>query len=428
MVFLNLKRSTKMNIWLINPYGPIPGEGWRDYRFTMIGETLAQHGHQVTWWTANFSHHFKRFRSKDWNDLDVSPNFRIRLVPTSGYQKNIGLGRVKFEILFAWRMYQRAVKESPPECIISVDPPQTIGFLAVRLARRFKAWLVLDVMDLWPELFTLAFPRLLRPLAPMVLYPLYVLRRHNLRQADAITSVCDTYLEEARRLAPQCQITMTIFIGIDVAEFRAMSQKLDMPSASLRQRIGQKTPDEVWVVYAGTLGNNYDIKTLLQAAAYLKQRKSKIKIFIAGEGPLRSYVMDFIATHGSTNLIYLGKLSPRELIQLYQVCDIGLCTYGPKSTVAMPVKIYDYMAAGLPIVSSLRGELESLLRIRQMGIQYQAGDPKSLAEALESLARDEKRRKTMARNSYNTAMQFDKHVQYQKFADLIERLCLTSGD
>jgi len=417
-----------MNIWLINPYGPIPGEGWRDYRFTLVGETLAQHGHRVTWWTANFSHHFKRFRSKDWNDLDVSPNFQIRLVPTSGYRKHIGLGRVRFEILFAWRMYHRAVKESPPGCIIAVEPPQTIGFLAVRIARHFKAWLILDVMDLWPEIFALAFPRLLRPLAPMVLYPLYVLRRHNLRHADAITSLCDTYLEAAKRQAPQCQITVTIFNGIDVAGFRAMNREPDKTSAGLMQRIGQKMSDEVWVVYAGTLGNNYDVKTLLQAAAYLQQRKSKIKIFIAGEGPLRSYAMDFIATHRSANLIYLGKLNPRELIQLYQVCDIGLCAYGPESNVAMPDKAYDYMAAGLPIVSSLRGELENLLRIHQMGIQYQAGDPKSLAKALESLARDEERRKTMARNSHNTAMQFDKHVQYQKFADLVERLCLTSGD
>jgi glycosyltransferase involved in cell wall biosynthesis len=411
-----------MKIWLINPYGPILNEGWRDYRFAMIGETLAQHGHQVTWWTANFSHHFKCFRSKGWKDIEISPNVQIRLVPTSGYRKHIGLGRVRFEILFAWRMYHRAVKESPPECIIAVEPPQTIGFLAVRLARQFKARLILDVMDLWPEIFTLAFPRLLRPLAPMVLYPLYVLRRHNLRLADAITSLCDTYLEAAKRQAPQCQITVTIFNGIDVAGFRAMNREPDKPPAGLMQRIGQKTSEEVWVVYAGTLGHNYDVKTLLQAAAYLQQGKSKIKIFIAGEGPLRNYVMDFIATYRSTNLLYLGKLNPRELTQLYQVCDIGLCAYGPESNVAMPDKAYDYMAAGLPIVNSLRGELENLLYEYQIGIQYVAGNPNSLADAIEWMAANEEQRRIMARNSYNAAMQFDRHVQYRKFVALVEKL------
>jgi hypothetical protein len=40
------------DIWLFNPYGPIPGEAWRDYRFTMIAETLAAEGHHVIWWTA----------------------------------------------------------------------------------------------------------------------------------------------------------------------------------------------------------------------------------------------------------------------------------------------------------------------------------------------------------------------------------------
>lgn len=413
-----------MNIWLINPYGPIPGEGWRDYRFKMIGETLAQYGHQVMWWTANFSHHFKRFRSKGWNDLEVSPNFRIRLVPTTGYQKHMGLGRIRFELLFAWRVYHRAMKESPPECIIGVDPPQTIGFLAVRLARRFRARLILDVMDLWPELFVLAFPRLLRPLTPIILYPLYVLRRHNLRRVDAVTSLCDTYLEVAKREAPRLQqaLCVTIFNGIDVAAFRAMNRQVGKTSAGLMRKTGEKTSNEVWAVYAGTLGNNYDIETLLQAAVHLEQRTNQVKILIAGEGPLRERVTHFITLHRPTNLIYLGKLNSEELIELYQVCDIGLCAYGVESNVAMPDKAYDYMAAGLPIINSLRGELEEFLHDYQIGIQYVAGDPNSLADAIEWMAVNKEQRQIIARNSYNAAMQFDKHVQYQKFVGLIEKL------
>lgn len=413
-----------MNIWLINPYGPIPGEGWRDYRFTMIGETLAQHGHQVMWWTANFSHHFKRFRSKGWNDLDVSPNFQIRLVPTSGYRKHIGLGRVKFELLFAWRMYRRAMKESSPECIIAADPPQTSGFLSVRLARHFGARLILDVMDLWPEIFVLAFPHLLRPLAPIVLYPLYVLRRHNLRQADAVASSCDTYLEVAKREAPRLQqaLCVTIFNGIDVAAFRAMNRQVGKTSAGLMRKTGEKTSNEVWAVYAGTLGNNYDIETLLQAAVHLEQCTNQVKILIAGVGPLRERVTHFITVHRPTNLVYVGKLNPEELIELYQVCDIGLCAYGVESSVAMPNKAYDYMAVGLPIINSLRGELEKFLHDHQIGIQYRAGDPISLANALELLAKDEAKRQVMARNSYNAAMQFDRRTQYLKYVDLIEEM------
>ena len=36
-------------IWLVNPYGPIPGEGWRAYRFNLLGEALAKAGYNVVW-------------------------------------------------------------------------------------------------------------------------------------------------------------------------------------------------------------------------------------------------------------------------------------------------------------------------------------------------------------------------------------------
>jgi glycosyltransferase involved in cell wall biosynthesis len=86
----------------------------------------------------------------------------------------------------------------------------------------------------------------------------------------------------------------------------------------------------------------------------------------------------------------------------------------------MPDKVYDYLAAGLPIISSLKGELEDFLTRRDIGIQYTAGEPGGLAAALKSLASDEARRLQMAKKSYDAALEFDAHVQYRKFADLIE--------
>jgi glycosyltransferase involved in cell wall biosynthesis len=416
-----------MNIWLLNPYGPIPGEGWRDYRFTMLGTELAKRGHSVTWWTANFSHHFKRFRSETWRDVAVAHGFQIRLVPTTSYSKNISLGRVRFEATYAWRVYRRAVEDSCPNFIVATDPSQIVGYLGVRLANRFNVPLLLDVFDLWPELFALAFPRFLRSLAPIVFLPLYFLRRHNLRRADALTALCDTYLDVAKCQAPKFLSTpsLTAFNGIDVAAFRAnLPDENEM--VALVEKWG-KNPGDIWAIYAGSLGDNYDIKTLLQAATQLERNSSRVKVWIAGEGPLRPLVANFIRTEGSKKIVYLGKLNPMELIKLYGICDIGLCTYGPESNVAMPDKAYDYMAAGLPIVNSLRGELENFLREQQIGIQYVAGDSNSLANALESLGVSAEQRQLMATNSYNAAMKFDQHVQYQKYVDFIEGITISNN-
>ena len=414
-----------MNIWLINPYGQIPGEGWRDYRFTILGKALAERGHQVVWWTASFSHTFKSFRSETWEDISITPKFDIRLVPTTGYDKNISFARVRFESIYAWEIYQRARKEAPPDSIVSTDPSQIVGFMSVQLAKRLGVPLILDVFDLWPELFVLALPHAIRPLAPLIFSPLYMLRRYNLGRSNALISLCNTYLEVANKEASKSRIApaMTIFNGIELAAFRALMPD-ESELAGLACKFGKKAND-IWAVYTGSLGNNYDVETLLRACDHLEERGSNIKLVVVGEGPLRSLVTDFIQTHPNGNVTYLGtQLKPEELIQLYRVCDFALCTYAPESNVAMPNKFYDYVAAGLPILNSLQGELEDFLRKNQIGIQYMAGDPISLANALEYMAADKERLCLMALNSYNAAKSFDSDILYQKYADLVESISM----
>ena len=107
------------------------------------------------------------FRSGGWEDRPVSKLFRIRFVPTASYEKNISFGRLAHEVLYSKNAFRRALELEPPDCIVGVDPPQIVGYMCVRLARRLGVPLVLDVFDQWPELFVLAFPRLLRPLAPV---------------------------------------------------------------------------------------------------------------------------------------------------------------------------------------------------------------------------------------------------------------------
>ena len=142
-----------MKVWLLNPYGQLPGEGWRDYRFTMIQRALADRGHVVTWWTAAFDHHTKTARAQTLTDRPVSDRATIRLVPVPTYAKNVSLRRLWFEVVFAWRVLRDGKKNGRPDVIVAADPPQPNGVAAVLLARHFRVPLVLDCLDLWPEAF-----------------------------------------------------------------------------------------------------------------------------------------------------------------------------------------------------------------------------------------------------------------------------------
>ena len=405
-----------MNIWHITPYDTIPGEAWRPGRAITMCRMLAEHGHRVTWWTSNFSHFFKRFRSDGWGEIEVTPDLHVRLVPVPGYRRHVSLARLRFHCVFAWRLYRRARQERPPDCIIFASPSPGADYVSVKLAQRFAARLIVDVRDLWPELFSLAFPPALRAFAPAALYPLYALRRCAFQNADAVTAVTGTYLDVALRDAPHLigGKSRAIYFGADVAAMRSMTGQTD----SAETRV-QKSVREIRVIYAGTLGDNYDIKTVLNAAVLLGKRASNIKVVIAGTGPLRDHVVGFIEHRGLDNVSYLGSLPWPELAEYYRSSDIGLSPYSEHSTVVMPAKVYDYMAAGLPIVSSLRGELEDLLKKNQMGVQYVAGDPESLTDVLTKLADDDDLRHTMAQNSYGLATRFDRQTHYLEFLDLL---------
>ena len=408
-----------MNIWLLCAYGSVPGEDWRDSRYTIIGNELSAAGHHVTWWTSNFSHHFKEPRCPDWEDRQVNERFRIRLVPGPGYVGNISLGRLRHELLFAYRTWRRARGEARPDCIMVTDPPQTLGRVAVWLGRHFDCPIVFDAMDLWPELFRLALPAPLRGLAPLLFFPFYKLRRNNYACAAAVVSLCETYRQVVlpHFPAPRTVVSMTVFNGIDVEKFRRSMQRVSPVNG-----LPAKRKDEVWAIYAGSLGESYDLPTLMEAAVKLAQRGANTHILVAGDGPRATTLQTFIAQHALRNLTYLGRLSPDDLAVVYKQCDVGICPYGPMSNVAMPDKAYDYMAAGLPFVSSLVGELADYIEKQGIGLAYLAGDSLSLTRALETIASDSSMRRQMAARSRECAMQFDRHREYGRLVHLIDEV------
>lgn len=410
-----------MIIWLINPYGPIPGENWRDYRFTVMADTLSNAGHKVVWWTSNFSHHFKNFRSTGWCDVQVHERFVVRLVPTPGYSRNVGIGRIIRDIVFATRAYFRGKELPPPDCIVYSESPLTLGFAGQRLGKHHRRPVVFDQMDLWPEIFERVLPRFARPMARCLLAPIYRIRKSVYGKLDAVIALANAYLEVPLREAPilRSRPNMVIYNGIDVQGFRSSMQYVPQ----LNGPFPIKQAGDVWAVFAGSLGDSYDIPVLLKGAAMMEASAPNVRIIIAGDGPLRSRVEGLSTEKNRSQLTYVGQLTPEKLAKLYSLCDIGLCTYSKRSNVEMPDKFFDYTAAGLPIINSLLGEVSSIIREKRIGLQYQAGDAADFISAIKRLAIDHSLRKEMANNSFETGITYDRRNQYAPFVNLVEKIC-----
>ncbi|HEV8433467.1 MAG TPA: glycosyltransferase family 4 protein [Thermoanaerobaculia bacterium] len=367
-----------MRVWLINPYGPLPGEGWRDYRFTYAARALAARGHEVTWWTASFDHHTKRFRERDSCGAGFQPaSWGIALLPTPSYRRNIGIGRLRFERAFAKRMLDRGRSLPRPDVIIAADPPQFCGAAGRKLADLHRAAFVIDCLDLWPELFVTVAPRALRPFVRLAVQPLRAMRKKNVRAAALVIAVAEEYRQPL--LADGARNAITIPIGVDVSALR----------------VPRVAHDRLTLVYAGSLGEHYDLATVLEA-----MRSIDADLLIAGRGPAE----ERLRALAPPNVRFLGAIAPDELPRLYASADVGLAPYSAGSTVAMPLKVFDYLAAGLPVVTSLDGDFPAT--------RYAAGNVVSLRDAIQ-------RAVSTPAPPADTA-QFDTRVLYERYADAIE--------
>lgn len=362
-----------MHVWMINPYGPLSGEGWRDYRFTYAARALAARGHEVTWFTAAFDHHTKSFRTGDLHD-----GFSIKLIPTPAYASNISLRRLWFERVFAKRMFARGRNLPRPDVIIAADPPQFCGAAGRKLAGFHGARFVIDCLDLWPELFVSAAPSALRPFMNVAVQPLRAMRRTNVRAAALVIAVAERYRETL--VANGARNAITIPIGVDVAAFR----------------IARIPHEKLTLVYAGSLGEHYDLDTVFEGVCGMD-----VEVVIAGRGPAE----ERLRRTAPPNVRFLGAVRPDELPRIYAAADIGLAPYAPGSTVAMPLKVFDYLAAGLPIVTSLAGEFPAT--------RYTPGNAASLRTAILQCG---------AGNPAGDPFVFDTHVLYERYADAIEAI------
>jgi len=398
-----------MNVWIVNPYGTLPSEGWREYRSSMLARALVKRGHHPTWFLSNFEHRSKSFRQDQRLDPAL-PGVTIHCLPARPYQRNISFSRIRYEQSFG-KAFQKAVQDMPkPDCIVLAEPCLFFGEPVRRYARENAIPLVVDILDLWPEMFALALPNTFRPAARTLFAPLYARRSRLFREATGIVGCTASYSNVARKVS--CGPVETFYLGVDVDDVQQSMH--DIP-------VNLRLPafDGLTCVYAGTLGEAYDIPCLAAAVTMLP-KSAAVRIVVAGAGPERTRLEQLALVHPNT-LIFLGEIAPHQLGAIYAQAQIGLCSYAVGSTVEMPVKLFDYLAAGLAVITSLEGEITTLIDAGA-GVRCNAGDAPALVAALTSLAQRPDQVSAMQKVAARFGCKFDQYQQHAGFSEFIEQL------
>jgi glycosyltransferase involved in cell wall biosynthesis len=136
-------------------------------------------------------------------------------------------------------------------------------------------------------------------------------------------------------------------------------------------------------------------ETLVEAAAILKQRGVKTRLFMAGDGDMLSDLKALSKKlNASDRIEWLGFCrDPKSLLQASDV--FLLASVGEAGGFVLS----EAMGCGTPIIGSRSGVISECVVEGKTGLLATPKDAASFADAIEKLARDESLRKTMRVNS-----------------------------
>jgi starch synthase len=244
--------------------------------------------------------------------------------------------------------------------------------------------------------------------AALIVQPMRRHRESLCRQAAALVSPLPEIVPEFARAK-----TETVTWGANVESF-APGRRGD----GLRRELG--SPEgALTVVFTGSFRPWHGVHVLEAAARRLRERADLYFLLVGGPhaGPGHGY-------RGRR----LGSRPYTEMPALVAAGDIGVAPYDPARLRQLalgfywsPLKIFEYMASGLPTVTIPRPPLTEIVRDGQEGLHAREGDPAALAEAIVRLASDAALRQRLGASARTRVVE---RYSWARHCEQLERVLL----
>ncbi|MDR7152337.1 glycosyltransferase involved in cell wall biosynthesis [Hydrogenophaga palleronii] len=202
----------------------------------------------------------------------------------------------------------------------------------------------------------------------------YMLERILIRFADRVMTVSEAIANEYVRLyrirKPSLVLNCPPF---------SESKKRDV----FRDRFGIRQ-DQIIVLYQGGLSKGRGIEILLQAFSELLD--DKVVFVVMGYGPLESLVLEYQIK--DARVFFHPAVSPRELLDYTSSADYGVLFYEDNCLnhrYCSPNKMFEYLMAGIPVLSSNLVEMKRLIEQNNIGVVAESNDAEGFRRALASL-------------------------------------------
>ena len=291
------------------------------------------------------------------------------------------------------------MKKFKPDYILVESPPLVLGVTAVILSRLCGARLIMNVSDIWPmtakELGSISDGKLYNALEK--------LERYIYKNSFLCSGQSEEITDHIKKSGGKK--TYLFRNGVDIKRFESGSDKSNNDSGNLR------------IIYAGLIGLAQGVPDI---AMNIDFKGIGAELHIYGEGGEKQMLEEFLKKNPDRNVFLHKSVNRDEIPELLMQHDCALIPLIKNIYGAVPSKIYEAMAAGLPVLFSGTGEGSKIIRENNVGLVSSPKDFAALRENIIKLKDSKDLREEMSANGKRTAAEkFDRNKIIKDFSETL---------
>jgi glycosyltransferase involved in cell wall biosynthesis len=365
-------------IW-VNQFALLPGDGGGTRHFE-LGRELVNKGWRVSILASDFHLHARKYtrraRPTDHRTkCELQDGVELRWLWASAYEFN------DWRRAMNWLTFYRSVIRElgslgqPPDVVIGSSPQLFAASAARRLARKARVPFVFEVRDLWPESLVAAGGSR----GPAYWF-LDRVAAGLYRDADRVLVLARGTREYLVQRGVADSKIVHVPNGVDIDAIQ--------PMAEPRGRDADLDAGPFTLIYAGAHGPANGLDRVLDAAEILGAA-ANVRFVLVGDGPSKPALRQDAARRGLAHVEFHDAVSKYELPALLNASDAGLMVLRESPLFSFgvsPNKLFDYLAAGLPVICNVPGELAQMVERAGAGVQVVSTSGSALADGIRALA------------------------------------------
>lgn len=421
-----------MKVWVveISDFLPVIDGDNRLYRAGMLAKALVDEGHEVLWWSSTFNHQLRRQRFSTSTTVEINNKYCLRLLYGPGYRSSTSIRRWIHNRTVA-KEFVKEINSKPiieyPDIIYTCMPTLEVCEQVVLFGKRNGIPVVVDIREQLPKNYLLIIPSFFRPIFRITLANEFIRARRIMKNAAGITASSAAYLKFGLDLAQRCQNKNDSWFPLcpyikSLGDNEATSNQ----PFSLHEELNINNTSLI-ITFVGALSRLIDLKSVVSVAYELNASVNKVDFVFVGDGEQKG----FLEKHGQIikNIHVMGWCDKPVVDKILASSAIGLAPYSSTLAPTLPNKPFEYMAAGLPLLSSLEGELKTIIEQDKIGLQYKASNPTDLLNKILWFLSNPEETKAMGHRAKELFKKmYNADVVYPNFVKHLYKITAINGD